>query len=370
MISPQSPSFTPPNPALWANIPEAMKSLPQWCYATLRLWDEEDAAKKLKAPRNPNSWDERKNRPVLAKPTDPATWGTFARAEAMAKFVGGCVGFIFTANDPFVCLDLDPYKVDRPTGRKVLRDERELKLLEAISNSHADVYRERSQSKKGLHILLAANGPVGFEATQHGGLDVFAQKRFVILTGDVDFFGGPRPMGNDEDVRAVIEQTKPSTGELPSLDPCGPREVADDWALGNLFSSLHTARKKVTDPDTKLDTWIVTDETYGERNRRWHFEGTRIDEDRSACDSAYLGSAVKECRGNWEQALDLFRASRLWRGIGSASPKYQKERHYRHYLEMTLRKILGYYQAEQMERARQMQERISHGKPPPSHIWW
>ena len=128
------------------NIPDEMQSRPQWV-----VWrvepnpDKPGSFKKL--PYQPDSPDDE------AKTNKPSTWSTFDDAvQCFTHYVskdGHCfdgVGFVFTADDPYVFIDLD----------KLSDNDKRLDWLERCGS-----YAEWSQSGEGIHIILRGHKPAG-----------------------------------------------------------------------------------------------------------------------------------------------------------------------------------------------------------------
>lgn len=338
MIEPQTPTFTPPNPALWANIPEEMKARPQWCFCTLR---PDTNGKKDKIPRDPKAsavWA------IMAAVDDPRTWGTFDQACEAARKIDGGIGFVLTADDPVAIIDLDP--LDK-TGKR--RPPEEIERMQALLNMHLETYCELSQSGIGAHIIVSHDGPVGLPGVNLEGIEAYSQGRFVICTGNVDFFGGAKALGTAEGYHRLVEKMVTEGGRTDiavTLEPCGTPSVTDDLALAQMF--------KRRSPDDPLG------ETKGQKLKRWHEDGPRGGEDWSGCDQAYLNEAVFACKGNWEQAINLFQSSRLWRGEGA---KFKKSGHTgrsysNDYVPRTVSKAMERYE----RRERENEQRGAHGR--------
>lgn len=139
--------------SLWANLPTDMRRLPQWAVA----WSD-------KRPRTPDG--------RAASVTDSTTWTTFDKAAEAARRVGGHVGFMLSAADPFTCIDLD-VKPGTPPDH--------FTRFEGIIGQ-ADSYTERSRSGLGWHIWMRADVGAG---RRRDGVEIYSRERFIICTGDV-----------------------------------------------------------------------------------------------------------------------------------------------------------------------------------------
>lgn len=113
-----------------------------------------------------------------ASSTDATTWGSFEDACDAANTTGLALGFVLTAEDPFVCLDLDD-KIKEPAT------DAQLALQDEIINEF-DGYCERSRSGRGFHIFCKGVLPGGLKGFRTPAkVDVFAAEHYIALTGDV-----------------------------------------------------------------------------------------------------------------------------------------------------------------------------------------
>ena len=79
------------------NIPDELKSLPQWVFWKLMQRD----GKSTKLPYNPKTG-------TLADSTDALTWGLIHEALIACKtHKGNGIGFVFSEDDPYTGIDLD-----------------------------------------------------------------------------------------------------------------------------------------------------------------------------------------------------------------------------------------------------------------------
>jgi primase-polymerase (primpol)-like protein len=111
-----------------------------------------------------------------ASSTNPATWSDFRRVHRSK--VGAGAGFVLTAGDGIVCLDLD--HVVREDGTLVDWAETLLKQLPAT-------YIEVSRSGTGLHVFGWGKLPgTGRRWTYKDGtgLEVYADGRYIAMTAD------------------------------------------------------------------------------------------------------------------------------------------------------------------------------------------
>src|SRR5579864_3899506 len=151
----------PETTAAWLNIPSELRDRKQWV-----VWKHD------KVPYNPRSHD-------LASTKDPSTWSSFGDAVTACHngmFKG--IGFVFTAADPFVGVDLDHCR-NPDTG-----------AIEPWAKSIVDPldsYTEISQSGTGLHVFVKGNlpGKKRKKSVPGGGaLEMYDSGRYFTMTGN------------------------------------------------------------------------------------------------------------------------------------------------------------------------------------------
>lgn len=155
-------------------LPSQLRKLPQW--VVWKLEAVEGRPKPAKMPYDPRSGKK-------ARADDPKTWATFeaARAALLAapeQWHG--LGFYFWRSDPFIGIDLD----DAISETEMVED-----WARSILDRFAGAYVEHSQSGRGLHIVVRADGSKVFPAEQDGGkkgkVEIYAGRHYLALTGDV-----------------------------------------------------------------------------------------------------------------------------------------------------------------------------------------
>jgi len=137
-------------------IPQALRDRPQWV-----VWRDEDGRKM--------PYDAKTRRP--AKSTDPATWATFQEAVAAARNYGYTgIGYVFSADDPYVGIDLDDCLEDDGTIAP-WADE----IVQALHS-----YTEISPSGRGLKIWVAGDVPGSVKTEQ---IEIYPSRRYFTVTG-------------------------------------------------------------------------------------------------------------------------------------------------------------------------------------------
>ena len=101
-----------------------------------------------------------------ASSTDPATWSTFEAAVAGSEALAADgIGFVFSASDPFVGVDLDALDSDAAA------------VILAL-----DSYTESSVSGRGAHVIVRADLN-GHPRRRQGPLEVYSEGRYFVVTG-------------------------------------------------------------------------------------------------------------------------------------------------------------------------------------------
>jgi primase-polymerase (primpol)-like protein len=143
-------------------LPDPLVSTPQWV-----CWREESRdGKATKVPVEPGASE-------YASTIDPETWRSFDVAREHAVATGCGVGFVFTAIDRFVGVDLDDCR-DPDSGAL---SEQATAIIEDL-----DSYTEVSPSGTGVHVLAVGTLPEG--RSRHGCVEMYDNARFFTVTGD------------------------------------------------------------------------------------------------------------------------------------------------------------------------------------------
>jgi len=144
-------------------LPTALVEYDQWI-----CWREQERdGKPTKVPITPGSGE-------FASSTDEQTWTSFDNALEYAKSANADgIGFVFTADDPFVGVDLDDCRdPDSATVEEVAQD-----IIDRL-----DSYTERSPSGTGYHVLIEGELPDG--RNRKGTIEMYDSARFFTVTGD------------------------------------------------------------------------------------------------------------------------------------------------------------------------------------------
>ncbi|MGI9075378.1 MAG: phage/plasmid primase, P4 family [Bryobacteraceae bacterium] len=168
-----------------------------------------------------------------ASTANPDTWTTFEDAHS-TYLEGGCdgVGFVFTADDPFVGIDLDD----------CLNDEGDLKpWAQPIVQNFSDTYAERSPSGTGIKIFARGTTHGRAHKFSHGDgmIEVYSKGRYFTVTGDA-WNGAPQQ----------VEESQAAIDRVINLNHAGlrPERIgpgARNTTLTSLAGKLH---RNGTDP--------------------------------------------------------------------------------------------------------------------------
>ena len=278
-------------PLIPGNIPAALTALDRWV-AWRYSWDGRDWRK---VPLNPAT-----GRP--ASVTDPTTWGSFQRALSYASRPDADgVGFVLTADDPFVAIDVDHCRDPEggtltPFAREILADVRS--------------YAEVSPSGTGVRIFAAGRLPRA--GRRSAEIEIYQSGRYLTLTGH-HLWGTPATIEDRDDaIEALYDRLFPET----PLSPNGSRSVTAGLA--------GTPPGPVPLP-TAPDELVLKHarDRYGARfGRLFAGDLSEYGEDHSAADLAFLSQLARFTR-------DADQLDRLLRQSGLLREKWTGRQDYR-----------------------------------------
>ena len=154
-----------------SNVPELLKSLPQWV-----LWKYQQVAGKDKPKKPPFQVNGR-----AATVDDPATWSSYQQAMTALDTSAAYQGVGFMLERGIVAIDLD-YCLTQVDGvRRITKTARRIFDL-------AHSYTEVSPSGKGLHIFLRGHLPQvngqPQDGMRYGNGEMYEAKRYITFTGE------------------------------------------------------------------------------------------------------------------------------------------------------------------------------------------
>lgn len=142
-------------------IPADLRESPQWVYWR---WEERNG-KTTKPPYDAVTH-------YGAKSTDPETWHSFSQAMAAAEQRGSGVGYVLSASDDLIGIDLDHCR-DAVTG--------EVEDWASDIVSEINSYTEVSPSGTGLRIFVRGQLPP--EGRKRGNVEMYDRERYLTVTG-------------------------------------------------------------------------------------------------------------------------------------------------------------------------------------------
>jgi primase-polymerase (primpol)-like protein len=274
-----TPSVLAPN---FDAIPAALRERRQWVLWRLE-WRRQEK-KPTKVPYQPSG--------AHAASTDPATWNSIDAVRA-AYEAGGFdgVGFVFTADDPLVGIDLDGCR-DAATG--------ELAPWAQAVIARFDTYCEISPSGTGIHLIMVGELPPG--GRKRGPVECYEQERYFTVTAR-------SPDGVP--VRDVVDRTAAlAAWHAEAFPPQG--------------KSARPAPRAPVAPPVDADDDRLLERARGAKNGK-KFRGLFDDGDASGhgshseADLALCAMLAFWTRGDAERVDRLFRRSALFRPKWDAS---------------------------------------------------
>ena len=273
------------------NIPEELKSLPQWVgflAATAKN------GKTTKKPVNPHTLNG-------ASSTDPSTWGTFAEAVQcvgqpcrVGSDSGTVTGIGFVFRPPYCGIDID-HCIDRDSGAV---HPQALAIVALM-----DSYTEISPSGTGLHILYkgAVHDDWKRKKTSALGkgidLEMYQQGRYFTVTGNV--FDGHDTVSEREEQAADVQQKYMQTAKKqPSA---AKQTTAASRSLSDALSDSELLDKAMNAANGMAFARLYSGDT------------SAYDGDESRADMALCSMLAFWCQRDTDRMDRLFRQSGLMR---------------------------------------------------------
>lgn len=157
---------------LEANVPDAMKSLKNWCVFRTKYNPETERQDKFVISPTDGKW---------AKTNDPDTWVDFETAIKYAE-ENDCAGLSFALDGKcgITCIDLD---------KSISKDGKLTESAEKLTQELADTYTETSVSGNGIHIFVADDilrkTYKNRADLPDGEIEVYDSGRFISMTGNM-----------------------------------------------------------------------------------------------------------------------------------------------------------------------------------------
>lgn len=230
-------------------IPLALIERPQWV-----VWRQEQRGAKLtKIPYDAKTG-------ALAESNNPATWASFAGAVAAYRNGFDGIGYVFSADDPFVGIDLDD----------CLSSETIAPWAERLIQSLAS-YSEVSPSGTGIKIVTEGTIPSSAKPRKNkipadiippdapGSIEIYSERRFFTITGwHVE--GTPRDIRPANGVLTDLHsRLKPTAIDLPNTAhttrPAG-RKYLERWAEHKIDYAIDRV-KQATDGERHNERYAM-----------------------------------------------------------------------------------------------------------------
>lgn len=268
-------------------VPTALRDIEQWvCWRTRDRGGE----KPTKVPINPTTGS-------FASTTDPHTWTSYDDAYAAGQEKQAGLGFVFTADDPFVGVDLDHCR-DPESGT--------FESWAAELIGQLDSYTEVSPSGTGCHVLCRGTMPPG--RNRSGDVEMYTDSRFFTVTGD-HVTGTPRTVNHRT---AVLGAT--ATEYLETSEPASTSRPAESTSRSESPVSAETSS---TATDTALSDDDLLERAKAAANgekftRLWSGDVSSYDS-QSEADMALCCLLAFWTGGDTNQMNQLFCRSGLYR---------------------------------------------------------
>jgi putative DNA primase/helicase len=194
-------------------IPSELRERPQWV-----VWRyEERDDKRTKVPYRADGQGR-------ASSTDPSTWASYDAAVAASDTSDG-IGFVFSADDPFVGIDLDHGLSEADRGA----------ILCAL-----DSYAERSVSGTGYHVFIRASLN-GHPRNRKGPIEIYEHGRYFVVTGD-HIIGTPATIEDRQaELEEVLARFLPTPPAQLSTRPIVPVDLDDRELLERAMQAKNGA---------------------------------------------------------------------------------------------------------------------------------
>jgi len=280
---------------LYTNIPDELKSAPNWVFCG-----------NDKIPRKVNGG--------MAKAGDPSTWTDFNAAVTAASLMhNGRIGYMFN-DDGIVGVDLDNVR-DPNTGEIVLWA---LDIIQRLNS-----YTEISMSGKGVHIFARGVLPpkhrckVSVNGKQH--IEIYHEKRYFAMTGEVlhgnaieyrqdelteiyeQYFGSNSPQTGSPQVGTPLSGTTQILHPPMAMPPVGTPSggaspVAGNSGVPNISASEYEAMRPLL-------------EKYPKFSALWH--GVRMSSDESSMDMSLMNYFAICFNADTHLMISVFLTSRF-----------------------------------------------------------
>lgn len=263
---------------IFDNIPEELRKLPQWV-----LWRLEDGKK---IPYQPTG-----GRASTTNKEHYSSYNDVISRHFMGGYSG--IGFVFTANDDYVGIDMDNAVVDGQYTADAIK---------VLKHFQGKAYAELSQSGKGLHIIAKGKLPKNHKSKV---IEMYDKDRYFVFTG------------------------KRING-LETITNC-QKEIED---VHSWYFSKPEKKADTTAEQFDLVTKMFQSKNGNSIRRLWDGDTSDYGGDDSAADQALCNHLAFWTGKNAIEMDNLFRSSKLYR------PKWDEMHGGNTYGQMTIQKAI------------------------------
>lgn len=291
--------ITPVTPPVFNQeaIPAELRAHDQWVNWQPMLRD----GRRTKVPVDPHTGH-------AARVNEPGTWGSFADVVAHPEHG---IGFMFTATDSFVGIDIDDCR-NPDTGEITAEAQATIRAL--------DSYTEISPSGTGIHVLVRGNLPVGCRK-RVGTVEIYDRDRYFTITGH-HLNGTPTTI---EDRTTPLQSL---CNQVFMVDQPKPTSTRQNSVSRITASGLSRSDRDLLEKGRQARHGDTFD-------RLWRGDVSGYDHDHSRADMALCGQLAYLTNGDVDRMDHLFRCSGLYRD------KWDERRGEQTYGERTIEQALG-----------------------------
>lgn len=262
------------------NVPEEIQKNMKWAVSTYELLDSK-TGRRDKSPRNAHNGER-------ISVVSEEGWCTFEEAINSGYPYIGCR---LTAEDPYVVIDLDSSEVEE---RKIEAN----KILSTFSETYAEI----SASGEGMHIILKGPSEKGL---RRNNIEVYSQERYIIFTGRV----GKRDQREIKEGGSALADLRSSLNPMANPDKMPPIDNSPE-----------------NESDNTIVKRMLGAKNFKEIKHLFTYE-PKSNDDWSQLD-AKLAQHIAFYTRNHEQALRLFKRSKLYRGDSGNKAGYERKDKY------------------------------------------
>lgn len=295
-------------------VPDALASENQWV-----VWKAEHIVKRDGTPKTTKiPFDPKTGKKASSQRR--SNWGSFDQAcEAYLSGDYQGIGFVFSADDPFVGIDLD----------NCFNEDGSLRSDAEAAINTTQSFTERSPSGNGLHIICKGRLPGSGHCDNKAGREMYQEGRFFTITADI-VGDHTQVVENAEAVRVLYDEWfgessyQDYTGIDLDWDGDQPIIPLEDMPISDYVKNLVSNGEGMEDftentgsPDRSLALFMVCREMVVSMVNKESILTCLTDK------NYYLSSAALERRGNDTQSA----RSWLWKyTLAKVIAKWEEER--------------------------------------------